>query len=72
MKKKIKILAQENNQVCLFEENTNASTLSEKKPPLINQIEFVVRIIMNMQAVSVGSFKEYVWKNKEREIKQGL
>ena len=35
---------------------TNASTLSEKKPPLINQIEFVVRIIMNMQAVSVGSF----------------
>ena len=50
----------------------NASTLSEKKPPLINQIKFVVRIIMNMQAVSVGSFKEYVWKNKEREIKQGL
>ena len=36
MKNKIKILAQENNQVCLFEEMTNASALSEKKPPLGN------------------------------------
>ena len=34
MKKKIKILAQENNQVWLFGEMTNASALSEKKPPL--------------------------------------
>jgi hypothetical protein len=32
--KKFKILAQENNEVCLFEEMTNASALSEKKPPL--------------------------------------
>ena len=32
--KKIKILAQENNQVRLLEEMTKASTLSEKKPPL--------------------------------------
>ena len=32
--KKVKILAQENNQVCLLEEMTNASALSEKKPPL--------------------------------------
>ena len=35
MKKKIKILAQENNQVCLLEEMTNASALSEIKPPLL-------------------------------------
>ena len=34
MKKKIKILVQENNQVCLFEEMKNASVVSEKKPPL--------------------------------------
>ena len=34
MKKKIKILAQENNQVRLFGEMMNASALSEKKPPL--------------------------------------
>ena len=26
--------AQENNEVCLFEEMTNASALSEQKPPL--------------------------------------
>ena len=32
--KKIKILAQEINQVCLFGEMTNATALSEKKPPL--------------------------------------
>ena len=32
--KKFKLLAQENNQVCLLEEMTNASALSEKKPPL--------------------------------------
>ena len=32
--KKLKNLAQENNEVCLFEEMTNASALSEKKPPL--------------------------------------
>ena len=36
MKKKIKILAQENNQVRLFEEITNESALSEKKPPLVS------------------------------------
>ena len=35
MEKKIKILAQENNLVRLFGEMTNASDLSEKKPPLI-------------------------------------
>jgi hypothetical protein len=35
MKKKIRILAQEINKVCLFEEVKNVSTLSEKKPPLI-------------------------------------
>jgi hypothetical protein len=34
MEKKIKNLAQENNQVRLFGEMTNASALSEKKPPL--------------------------------------
>ena len=34
MKKKIKTLAQENNQVRLFGEMKNASALSEKKPPL--------------------------------------
>ena len=34
MKIKLKIQAQENNQVCLFGEMTNASALSEKKPPL--------------------------------------
>ena len=33
--KKFKILAQENIEVCLFEEMTNASALSEKKPPLV-------------------------------------
>ena len=32
--KKFKILAQENNQVCLFEEMTKASALADKKPPL--------------------------------------
>ena len=32
--KEFKILAQENSQVCVFEEMTNASALSEKKPPL--------------------------------------
>ena len=34
MKKKFKILAQENNQDCLFEEKTNPSALTEKNPPL--------------------------------------
>ena len=38
MKKKIKILAQENNQVRLFEEMMNASALSEKKPPLVKTV----------------------------------
>ena len=32
MKKKIKIVAQEKNYVCMFGEMTNASALSEKKP----------------------------------------
>ena len=32
--KSFKILAQVNDKVCLFEEMTNASALSEKKPPL--------------------------------------
>ena len=36
MKKKIKILAQENNQIRLFGE----MTLSEKKPPLIGLTDF--------------------------------
>jgi hypothetical protein len=30
-----KIEAQENNEVCLFEEMTNSFTPSEKKPPLV-------------------------------------
>ena len=35
--KKNQIIAQENNWVCLLEEMTNASALSEKKPSLIEQ-----------------------------------
>ena len=31
---KFKIQAQENNEVCLFEEMTNVSAPSEQKPPL--------------------------------------
>ena len=32
---KISKRKKENNQVCLFEETTNVSALSEKKPPLV-------------------------------------
>ena len=41
MQKKIKILHKENNQVCLFEEMTNTSALSEKTTPLTTYVSFV-------------------------------
>ena len=47
MKKKIKILDQENNWVRLFGEMTNASALSEKKPPLTEtEMEKVYLLLM--------------------------
>ena len=48
-KKKFKILAQENNEVCLFEEMTNASALSEKKPPLVTLRGFEIFCILRAE-----------------------
>ena len=69
MKKKIKILAQENNQVCLLEEMTNASALSEKKPPLVDvkmlkmAIFFKLIVEIKKKTIHILCIYVYVCKN---------